>query len=85
MLYRFDNKYTAKGDQPIQGILYVPDDDSVHYLAREWEYYPDVLLAPQELKENKGKITAVIFQSGNTEEWILATKTDLLSEVGHTG
>ena len=55
LLYRFDNKYTAKGDQPIQGILYVPDDDSVHYLAREWEYYPDVLLAPQELKENKGK------------------------------
>ena len=55
LLYRFDNKYTAKGDQPIQGILYVPDDDSVHYLAREWEYYPDVLLTPQELKENKGK------------------------------
>ena len=24
LLYRFDNKYTAKGDQPIQGILYVP-------------------------------------------------------------
>ena len=53
LFYRFDNKYTAKGDQAIQGILYVPDDDSVHYLAREWEYYPDVLLTPQELKEHK--------------------------------
>ena len=53
LFYRFDNKYTAKGDQAIQGILYVPDDDSVHYLAREWEYYPDVLLTPQELKAHK--------------------------------
>ena len=53
LFYRFDNKYTARGDQAIQGILYVPDDDSVHYLAREWEYYPDVLLTPQEIKEQK--------------------------------
>ena len=50
-----DNKYTARGDQAIQGILYVPDDDSVHYLAREWEYYPDVLLTSQEIKEEKDK------------------------------
>ena len=55
LFYRFDNKYTAKGDQAIQGILYVPDDDSVHYLAREWEYYPDVLLTPQELNAHKGE------------------------------
>lgn len=53
LFYRFDNKYTARGDQAIQGILYVPDDDSVHYLAREWEYYPDVLLTPQDIKEQK--------------------------------
>ena len=53
LFYRFDNKYTAKGDQAIQGILYVPDDDTVHYLARDWEYYPDVLLTPQELKKHK--------------------------------
>ena len=53
LFYRFDNKYTARGDQAIQGILYVPDDDSVHYLAREWEYYPDVLLTPQEIKEER--------------------------------
>lgn len=53
LFYCFDNKYTARGDQAIQGILYVPDDDSVHYLAREWEYYPNVLLTPQEIKEQK--------------------------------
>ena len=55
LFYRFDNKYTAKGDQAIQGILYIPDNDSVHYLAREWEYYPDVLLTPEELKKHKDK------------------------------
>ena len=55
LFYRFDNKYTAEGDQAIQGILYVPDDDSVHYLAREWEYYPDVLPTPQELNAHKGE------------------------------
>ena len=54
LFYRFDNKYTARGDQAIQGILYVPDDDSVHYLAREWEYYPNVLLTPQENKGTEG-------------------------------
>lgn len=53
LFYCFDNKYTARGDQAIQGILYVPDDDSVHYFAREWEYYPNVLLTPQEIKEQK--------------------------------
>ena len=39
LFYRFDNNTC--------------DDDSVHYLAREWEYYPDVLLTPQEIKEQK--------------------------------
>ena len=55
LLYHFDNKYTAKGDKAIQGILYVQGNDSVYYLSREWEYYPDVLLTPQELKEHKGE------------------------------
>lgn len=55
LLYRFDNKYTAKGDKAIQGILYVQGNDSLYYLSREWEYYPDVLLTPQKLKEHKGE------------------------------
>ena len=61
LFYCFDNKYTARGDQAIQGILYVPDDDSVHYLAREWEYYPDVLLTPQEIKEQKEVLQPLCF------------------------
>ena len=61
LFYRFDNKYTASGDQAIQGILYVPDDDSVHYLAREWEYYPDVLLTPQEIRNRGGLLQPLCF------------------------
>ena len=71
----------ARGDQAIQGILYVPDDDSVHYLAREWEYYPDVLLTPQEIKEQKETTTAVMFPLASTVEWTWATKINLLLEV----
>lgn len=52
LLYCFDNKYTAKGDRAIQGILYI-QEDSVHYLTGEWEYYPDLLLTPRELEEHK--------------------------------
>ena len=54
LLYCFDNKYTAKGDRAIQGILYI-QEDSVHYLTGEWEYYPDLLLTPRELEEHKEK------------------------------
>ena len=56
MMYLINNEYTAKGEQPIQGILCLDDKDAaakLHYLAREWEYYPDVLLTPQEIKEQK--------------------------------
>ena len=51
----FDNKYTARGDQAIQGILYVREDDPLHYLTGEWEYYPDLLLTPGELEKHKGE------------------------------
>ena len=78
LFYRFDNKYTARGDQAIQGILYVPDDDSVHYLAREWEYYPDVLLTPQEIKEQKEDYYSRYVSIGSTVEWTWATKINLL-------
>lgn len=81
LFYRFDNKYTARGDQAIQGILYVPDDDSVHYLAREWEYYPDVLLTPQEIKEQKEDYYSRYVSIASTVEWTWATKINLLLEV----
>ena len=55
LLYYADNKYTARGDQAIQGILYVHEDDPLHYLTGEWEYYPDLLLTPGELEKHKGE------------------------------
>jgi len=55
LLYYVDNKYTARGDQAIQGILYVHEDDPLHYLTGEWEYYPDLLLTPGELEKHKGE------------------------------
>ena len=55
LLYYVDNKYTARGDQAIQGILYVREDDPLHYLTGEWEYYPDLLLTPGELEKHKGE------------------------------
>ncbi len=53
LFYCFNNKYTAKGERADQGILYISDDDSVHYLTGEWEYYPDVLLTPRKLRGHK--------------------------------
>lgn len=54
LLYTFNNKYTTKENKAIQGILYTDgEEDSVYYLSGEWEYYPDLLLTPQMLQENK--------------------------------
>lgn len=57
-VYRLNNKYTAAENKAIQGILYVDqehlEEKGVYYLSREWEYYPDVLLTPEEIQENKG-------------------------------
>ena len=55
LLYYFNNKYTAKEEKAIHGILYINGDyDSlpVYYLSREWEYYPGVLLTPGDDPEN---------------------------------
>ena len=50
MMYLINNEYTAKGEQPIQGILCLDDKDAaakLHYLAREWQYFPGKLLTPE--------------------------------------
>lgn len=49
-LYRYDNKYTHDGLQPISGLLVLSEKDlqeeSVYYLTREWHFYPGTLLTP---------------------------------------
>ena len=56
-MYRMNNEYTARGEQPIQGILCLDEEKAagkLHYLAREWQYFPGKLLTPDMLKENTG-------------------------------
>lgn len=53
-LYRFDNKYTAGGTQPVNGILFC-EDDRLSYLTRQWILYPDVLLTPESVDEYTGR------------------------------
>lgn len=57
LMYRMNNEYMVDSEQPIQGILCLDDekaDKKLHYLAREWQYFPGKLLTPQMLRENPG-------------------------------
>lgn len=63
MMYLINNEYTAKGEQPIQGILCLDDKDAaakLHYLAREWQYFPGKLLTPEMLKKDPGYYSCYI-------------------------
>ena len=57
-LYHWDNKYTAPGSQPINGILFLTEEElsavPVHYLIRGWEFYPGVLLDPEGVSSWEG-------------------------------
>lgn len=57
LLYRFDNKFTAPGTQPINGMLWLTEEEltrvPIRYLVRDWEFYPGVLLTPQDLKNGR--------------------------------
>ena len=51
ILYCSNNKYMTREEKAVHGILYVEgdyDDLPVYYLSQEWEYYPNVLLTPQD-------------------------------------
>lgn len=51
-LHHWDNKYTRTASQPIGGTLLLSAEDAAEapcrFLIREWEYYPGVLLGPQD-------------------------------------
>ncbi len=53
-LYQWDNKYTTDTMQPINGIFYCEDTESVCWLTRQWAVYPDVLLTPDTLSGYNG-------------------------------
>lgn len=80
LLYYFNNKYTAKEEKAIHGILYINGDyDSlpVYYLSREWEYYPGVLLTPKDDPEN---YYLRYLSIENMEEWSWMTMKALPME-----
>lgn len=87
MMYLVNNEYTAKGEQTIQGILCLDNKDAaakLHYLAREWQYFPGKLLTPEMLKRIQD-ITVVIFRSESVMKWNWGMKRPLRMDVGHTG
>lgn len=53
-LYTYDNQYTLSAPQPINGLLSISEDELEHYpvryLIRDWEYYPNTLLTPEDFK-----------------------------------
>ena len=61
LLYYVDNKYTARGDQAIQGILYVHEDDPLHYLTESGNIIRICCCHPGNLKNIKESTTADIF------------------------
>lgn len=64
LMYRMNNEYTARGEEPIQGILCLDEEKAagkLHYLAREWQYFPGKLLTPDMLKEKHRILQPVYF------------------------
>ena len=64
LLYQFNNEYTAKGEQPIQGILCLNEESAynkLHYLSSEWQYFLGYLLTPQMLEKNPGYHSRYIY------------------------
>lgn len=88
MMYLINNEYTAKGEQPIQGILCLDDKDAaakLHYLAREWQYFPGKLLTPEMLKKDPGYYSCYISIGERVMKWNWGIKRLLRMDVGHTG
>ena len=58
LLFRFENKYTARAPVAQDGAALVSaarlTADRLTWLAEGWELYPDALLAPNELKAGSG-------------------------------
>lgn len=53
-LYNFDNKYTSKCQQPINGILDLKESNNKYnFLIYDWEYYPDNFYTPDNFNNNR--------------------------------
>lgn len=54
-LYHFDNKYTYKSKQPVNGIIKLEENDIEKYifLIYDWEFYSNKLYTPYDFKNGK--------------------------------
>lgn len=63
-----NNKYTAPGAQPMDGLLVLSGEElerhSVHYPIHGWAFYPDMLLTPEELESGGGQEYMLITSVG---------------------
>ena len=52
-LFTHNNKYTYNDHQPVNGHISYSEDsfDIIHYLINDWEFYPDMLLTPDQLSD----------------------------------
>ena len=70
-LYHYDNKYTAKGAQPIVGVLFVEEEDwqsnPLRFLWNGWQFYPDKLLTPEDMDglDTAGLVSLAIGEHNN--------------------
>lgn len=66
LLNRVNNKYTAPGVQPMEGLLVLSPEEleahSAHYLINGWAFYPDVLLTPEDF-ETKTENAYMVYTS----------------------
>lgn len=57
LCFRYDNKYTGDAMQPINGILFLSQEEMnrhpVHFLVNEWAAYDDVLLSPDDFHTDR--------------------------------
>lgn len=76
MMYLMNNEYTAKGEQPFrESFVWMIKmlAAKLHYLAREWQYFPGKLLTPEMLKKDPGYYSCYI-SIGERNEMELGNK-----------
>ena len=75
----------TREEKAIHGLLYADgsyESFPVYYLSREWEYYPDALLTPE---DDLDKYYFRYILLGNMVEWNLETVGEVRMGAVHTG
>lgn len=77
--YRYDNKYTGNSVQPINGILFLEQEElnryPVHFLVNEWSAYHNVLLSPEDFHNKQAPVPDSYMQIGTGPHTVRAGST----------